>query len=542
MHRSDTQQSLDVGFAYLDINKTRQGSTASTVQSLWASVRGKLRPDDTRSLARTESGATFSSVLLAEAAAGAAAYQPEALASLYLPPSVDGSAPLDSALWNACCGSGTYSAHDVPADDFRAGIAPGPNGGGITAVVLYTGVSMKADAAVAQGMLRQRPQYSLRVMEELENHVVETARKMESSMTLQGSSTSLPGVPLTSHLIPRGILRISDVQVSPAPGVKLVSAFCVVTVRVPGIADQRYTSPTKVFVPATGKQSNAVVSSIASGFVLDIPMAQASIEIQVFAFKVPRSAGTVNRLGSFFKGKASPAQPAPQEPALLGTFRLTLGKGPQEVCQPSAAPLELADSRTARGAVLRYAAMYYMDQAWIEPEEAGSDAASVVRAEGGGMAEMPPFAEHLTIMTIHRGKPNWRRYWAILGDGVLKVFSENYKGSAFANNEATGILPISRLLSVSPPDGEEHYIPSAAGMQLSFASGEAEEDLLSDAAQKAWAASAVQNGQMLCFADARDKAAQWAWMLGRWQPDCGVRGFEMGEGLGLHVLESIAEE
>lgn len=203
MHRSDTQQSLDIGFDPMASLASASAASASgnkpvrshvsAVSSIWSTARkhfnGRHDADGKSAISRMSSISTFSAL----PADDNSEYAAEALAALYLPPSFevptssdDQGTAIDIRLWNTLNGTGRFRQEAVPINELHAGVAPGPNGAGITTISFYQGGTMRGDEAVRQGVVKPRPTLSLRRQEEIEIMGMEAAKKMQSSLTLQG--------------------------------------------------------------------------------------------------------------------------------------------------------------------------------------------------------------------------------------------------------------------------------------------------------------------------------------------------------------------
>lgn len=194
LHRSESEISLDA-FGIFPSGAPRAPSTASVTSMISALRIGAIYAPDAKMMVRSPSIAystvsEFSAVGDAKDAAAARNNMPmqlvpEAVAQVFLPPSMDGSTPIDARIWNCVNGTGRYAQEDVDSTDFLAGTRQGP-GGNVATISFYDGRTIKADEAVNQGFLKVRAPLSLRKQEEMENAGHETQRKMQSSLTLQG--------------------------------------------------------------------------------------------------------------------------------------------------------------------------------------------------------------------------------------------------------------------------------------------------------------------------------------------------------------------
>lgn len=254
------------------------------------------------------------------------------------------------------------------------------------------------------------------------------------------SSASMPGVPLNSVFIPRAILKINEIEIKPASSnVKFLSAFCRVIVSCPGIQEQHYTTPAKGFSAVPNSKSGGMTATIGAGFILwvkqraslvfwkrisspysfqnsDCPMGPANVKMEIWANKAVRTAAAGSplgaRLGNLFKSKSA-QQPKPSaftantplgnptEPVLIGTIPLTI-RNDMTVMASSSALVEILDPRSVKQARVKFAAMHYMDEAWMESDEDDESELELALEEDPGVREeREPFADWLTIMILN---------------------------------------------------------------------------------------------------------------------------------------------
>jgi len=244
MMRSDTQQSLDVM-----IPKAKGiGSTASAASSIWGTVKRTMgatrgfRDDENKSLASFSRQGSIGS--FAGLPTILSTWTPQPMATLHLPPSLTGEQPIDAKLYNFCTGTGRYPPDLVPSE------VPANASGHL---IFYDGRTLPIDQAEVQGVVRTRPQ-TFKSRERAEEKALDTAAKMESSLTLQGSSASIPGIPLASDLIPRAFFKLGEIEVR-GP-VKWSSVYAKISVKVNGLEEQCWTTPARV-LKESGKASVA---------------------------------------------------------------------------------------------------------------------------------------------------------------------------------------------------------------------------------------------------------------------------------------------